>query len=289
MSISYSPGTGTSFPECWVAVCCGGPRGATHEIFSSELSINDGHLQREIDARTSNHLMESFPQGGLAVVIGACGGIGKSLVHALERSTAFAATISFSRSSGPALDLHNESNIAACAEHVARAGVPRLILDATGVLHSMQLQPEKRWRDLDAMQMTEAFAVNAIGPALLMKHFLPLLPRDGKSAFATLSARVGSIGDNRLGGWYSYRASKAALNQFVRTAAVELKYRQPEAICVALHPGTVHTPLSLPFSKGGLDVQSPEVAAERLLSVINQLHPQDSGGFFDQRGDCVPW
>ena len=195
--------------------------------------------------------MKSFPQGGLAVVIGACGGIGKALVHALERSTTFAATIGFSRSSGPALDLHNESNIAACAEHVARAGVPRLILDATGVLHSMQLQPEKRWRELDAMQMTEAFAINAIGPALLMKHFLPLLPRDGKSAFATLSARVGSIGDNRLGGWYSYRASKAALNQFVRTAAVELKYRQPEAICVALHPGTVHTPLSLPFSKGG--------------------------------------
>ena len=137
--------------------------------------------------------------------------------------------------------------------------------------------------------MAEAFAINAIGPALLMKHFLPLLPRGGKSVFATLSARVGSIKDNRLGGWYSYRASKAALNQFVRTAAVELGRSHREALCVALHPGTVDTPLTSPFRKAGLEVQSPDTAAGRLLAVIDRLGPADSGGFFDHRGDDVPW
>jgi hypothetical protein len=165
----------------------------------------------------------------------------------------------------------------------------RLVIDASGILHGDGLSPEKSWRDLDATQMARAFAVNAIGPALLMKHFLPLLPRQGRSVFATLSARVGSIGDNRLGGWYSYRASKAALNQFVRTAAIELGRRQPAAFCVALHPGTVATSLSSPFVKAGLDVQTPEQAAGRLLDVIDRLPPGSSGGFFDHRGDPVPW
>ena len=137
--------------------------------------------------------------------------------------------------------------------------------------------------------MAQAFAINAIGPALLFKHFLPLLPRNGKSVFATLSARVGSIGDNRLGGWFSYRASKAALNQIVRTAAVELGRSHREAICVALHPGTVDTRLTLPFRKAGLDVQSPDCAAERLLAAIDKLGPEHSGGFFDHRGSAVPW
>jgi len=128
--------------------------------------------------------------------------------------------------------------------------------------------------------MARSFALNAIGPALIMKHVLPLVPREGRVVFATMSARVGSIGDNRLGGWYSYRASKVALNQLVRTASIELERRQPEAICVALHPGTVDTRLSSPFSKAGLDVQSPDVAAERLLAVMARLGPGDSGGLF---------
>lgn len=233
--------------------------------------------------------MNSFPRGDLAILIGASGGIGGALAHELERQAVFATTLGFTRNGFPVLDLCDESTVATCAEHAARLGVPRLILDATGVLHSDNLQPEKSWRQLDATQMAEAFAINAIGPALLMKHFLPLLPRNGKSVFATLSARVGSIGDNRLGGWYSYRASKAALNQFVRTAAVELGRGHPEALCVALHPGTVDTRLTSPFSKAGLDVQSPEIAAGRLLAVIDKLGPGDSGGFFDHRGNRVPW
>ena len=137
--------------------------------------------------------------------------------------------------------------------------------------------------------MSRAFALNAIGPALIMKHFLPLLPRAKRAVFATLSARVGSIGDNRLGGWYSYRASKAALNQLVRTAAIELTRSHPQAICVALHPGTVDTQLSAPFAKQDLEIQSPDQAAARLIDVVARLTPQDSGGFFDCRGEVVPW
>lgn len=234
-------------------------------------------------------MMPSFPRGDLAIVVGAAGGIGGACVRALTESETFAATVGLSRGSSPALDLTDEASIVRCAEFVARLGVPRLILVTTGVLHSERMEPEKRLRQLDAATLTEAFVVNAIGPALVMKHFLPLLAREGKAVFATLSARVGSIGDNHLGGWYGYRASKAALNQLVRTAAVELNRRQRQAICVVLHPGTVDTRLSAPFGKTGLDVQSPDMAAERLLGVIDRLGAGDSGGFFDQHGKSVPW
>ena len=233
--------------------------------------------------------MESLAPGGLAIVIGASGGIGGALERALGRSGHFAAVIGLGRQSVPTLDLCVESGIAAAAEHVAGKGVPRLILAATGGLQGERLVAEKSWRELEAGSMATAFAVNAIGPALIMKHFLPLLPREGKSVFAALSARVGSIGDNRLGGWYSYRASKAALNQLVRTAAVELRRNRPTALCIALHPGTVDTRLSAPFRKAGLAVQTPDDAAGDLLAVIDRLGTGDSGGFFDYRGVPVPW
>jgi len=228
--------------------------------------------------------------GGIAIVVGSSGGIGSALLARLSAQPRFGAVLGLGRSSSPPLDLTDEASIAAAARHVQALGADvRLVIDASGILHAEGLAPEKSWRDLDAAQMARAFAVNAIGPALLMKHFLPLLPRQGRSVFATLSARVGSIGDNRLGGWYSYRASKAALNQFVRTAAIELGRRQPAALCVALHPGTVATSLSSPFVKAGLDVQTPTQAAGRLLEVIDRLPPGSSGGFFDHRGDPVPW
>jgi len=149
--------------------------------------------------------------------------------------------------------------------------------------------PERALRQIDPAHMARAFALNAIGPALLMKHFLPRLPRAGRAVFATLSARVGSIGDNRLGGWYSYRASKAALNQLVRTAAIELARTHPEAVCVALHPGTADTALSRPFARRGLDVVSPGAAALRLLAVLGALAPSDSGSFLDYRGQRLPF
>ena len=210
-------------------------------------------------------------------------------MQALAQDAAHDAVIGLSRSSTPMLDLLSETSIAAAAAFINAQGTPRLIIDATGVLQSKTIKPEKSWRELDAAQMAEAFAINAIGPALLMKHFLPLLPREGSCVFATLSARVGSIGDNRLGGWYSYRASKAALNQLVRTAAIELNRRAPKAICVALHPGTVDTGLSASFAKTGLDVQTPELAAARLLETIAGLAVGDSGGFFDYKGETIVW
>ncbi|WP_287999346.1 SDR family NAD(P)-dependent oxidoreductase [Acidiphilium sp.] len=233
--------------------------------------------------------MDGTGRDDVAVVFGAGGGIGGALVAALAGDRRFAAVIGLGRGSAPRFDLLDEASIADAVRAVAARGAIRLAIDATGFLHDAAQMPEKSLRELDAARLARSFALNAIGPALLMKHLLPALPREGRAVFATLSARVGSIGDNRLGGWYGYRASKAALNQFVRTAAVELARRSPAAICVALHPGTVATGLSAPFAAAGLDVQAPEVAAARLLAVIDRLTPAESGGFFDHRGEAVPW
>ena len=236
------------------------------------------------------HSPSPWPTGGLALVIGASGGIGAALLAQLQQDDRFERVLGLSRRSQPVLDLLDEASIAQAAAHVTGLGLPlRLLIDATGLLHGPGLQPEKTWHQLDPVQMAQAFAINAIGPALLMKHFLPLLPREGRSVFATLSAKVGSIGDNHLGGWSSYRASKAALNQLVRTAAIELRSRQPQALCVALHPGTVATGLSAPFAKTGLQVQAPDHAAARLLGVIDGFQAADSGGFFNHDGSVLPW
>jgi NAD(P)-dependent dehydrogenase (short-subunit alcohol dehydrogenase family) len=225
-----------------------------------------------------------------AVVVGAAGGIGAALVEALEQRLGRGAVLGLSRRGRPPLDLLDEPSIAAAATHVARQGAPlRLLLVASGFLHGEGFMPEKGLQQIDRDHLAHAFAVNAIGPALVLKHFVPLLVPQGRTVVAVLSARVGSIGDNRLGGWYGYRASKAALNQIVHTAAIELHRSHPEAICVALHPGTVATRLSAPFAKTGLDVQAPATAAQRLLAVIDGLTPAQSGGFIDYQGRTLPW
>jgi NAD(P)-dependent dehydrogenase (short-subunit alcohol dehydrogenase family) len=220
-----------------------------------------------------------------AVIIGATGGIGAALVAELERRGQPVRRLG--RRTDPALDLLDEGSIARAAAEVG-PGL-RLVVDATGFLHDGRFQPEKSFRQLDPAHLAHSFALNATGPALLMKHFLPLLARDGRAVFATLSARVGSIADNRLGGWTSYRAAKAALNQIMRTSAIELARSRPEAICVALHPGTVETPLSAPFAKAGLEVQPPERSAGRLLDVLAGLTPAENGGFFDHLGRPIPF
>ncbi|MDE2335530.1 MAG: SDR family NAD(P)-dependent oxidoreductase [Rhodospirillales bacterium] len=233
--------------------------------------------------------MGSFVPTGVAVVFGAGGGIGGALVEAIRAAEHFRGVVAFSRRSSPSIDLLDEASLERAAAFAAELGELRLVVDATGFLHDRDQGPEKTWRQLDAASLARSFALNAIGPALIMKHVLPRLPRSGKAAFATLSARVGSIGDNRLGGWYSYRASKAALNQLVRTAAVELARRSPEALCVALHPGTVATTLSAPFAATGLEVHTPAAAAHHLLTVLDGLTTDANGGFFDWRGLPVPW
>jgi len=214
-----------------------------------------------------------------AVVIGATGGIGAALAGILA---ARGQVMSIGRATTPGFDLLDEASIEAAAGAVGDG--LHLVIDATGFLHSDRFQPEKMLRQLDPAHLAYSFAVNATGPALLMKHFLPLLARGERAVFATLSARVGSISDNRLGGWYSYRAAKAALNQLVRTAAIELARTRPQAICVALHPGTVDTGLSGPFAKTGLDVQTPEQSATRLIGVLDALTPAQTGLLFDHLG-----
>jgi NAD(P)-dependent dehydrogenase (short-subunit alcohol dehydrogenase family) len=194
-------------------------------------------------------------------------------------------TILLGRGTVPRLDLLNEASIAGAAGSCG-AGLT-LVIDATGFLHDAEFRPEKSLREVDPVHLARSFALNATGPALLMKHFLPLLARDERAVFATLSARVGSISDNRLGGWYAYRASKAALNQLVRTAAIELARTRPLALCVALHPGTVDTGLSGPFAKAGLDVVRPAAAAARLLRVIAGLDVGRTGTLVDQDGVTV--
>lgn len=222
-----------------------------------------------------------------AVVIGASGGIGAALAERLRLQYS---VVGLSRRSEPPVDLLDESSIAAVAAAIARAGAElRLVVDATGFLHGDGFSPERSLRQIDPAHMARSFAINAIGPALLMKYFLPMLPKRGRAVFSTLSARVGSIGDNSLGGWYSYRAAKAALNQLVHTAAIELRRSHPEAICVAIHPGTVATGLSAPFAKAGLELQTADDAATRILAVLDRLGPEQTGGFLDHHGKPIPW
>lgn len=237
------------------------------------------------------------PSAGLNLVLGGTGGIGAALVAALRARGE--PVWALGRRTSPALDYADESTVAQAAQAVAlrqrETGEPlsRLIV-ATGFLHGetasgQRAEPERSWQHLNADALTHSFQVNAVGPALVMRHFLPLLPRQGRCVAAFLSARVGSIGDNALGGWYAYRASKAALNQLVRTASIELARRNREAICLALHPGTVDTGLSQPFAKTGLQVRPPAEAAAELLAVLDGLTAADTGGFRDHRGQIVPW
>lgn len=212
-----------------------------------------------------------------ATIIGASGGIGAALAEALAEEGAAVQRLGRSLGGDAHIDLEDEASIAAAA---ARAGAPELVIVATGLLHEGERGPEKSHRDLDAAWLARQYAVNAIGPALVAKHFLPVMPRTGRSVFAVLSARVGSIGDNRLGGWYGYRASKAALNQLIRTLAIEDKRRNDRGIVVALHPGTVETALSRPFLSAGRDLFQPGRAAVQLLDVIDGLKPTDSGRLF---------
>jgi len=218
-----------------------------------------------------------------AVIIGSSGGIGAALIAALAGRGAAVTGLS-RRDHG--LDLTDEDSIARVLAPL-EPGVD-LIFIATGGLEIDGARPEKALRALDPAAMAAQFALNAIGPALVLKHALRLVPKDRPAKIAALSARVGSIGDNRLGGWHGYRAAKAALNQIIRTASVELARSHPQATLVALHPGTVATSLTAAYV-GGHPTVTPAVAAENLLAVLDGLTPAETGGFYDWQGKVIPW
>ncbi len=230
-----------------------------------------------------------------AVVLGAGGGLGRALAEALV-ARGWEEVHALSRRGAPVpgaaegrADVTDEASLAAAARAVG--GPVDQVWVAAGVLQGVHARPERRLEEVTPEGLLEAFTVNAAGPALAAKHFTPLLPRDRRGAFLALSARVGSIGDNRLGGWWSYRASKAALNMMVRCLAVELARSRPDAVCAALHPGTVDTALSRPFQRGVAPgrLLTPEGSADRLLAVADRLTPADSGGFFAYDGAPVPF
>ena len=214
-----------------------------------------------------------------ALVIGASGGIGRAVTEGLRARGDEVVTLS-RRDDG--LDVTNPASV---ARVMAAVGGPfDLVFVAVGILGT----PEKSLEAVNADAMAHVMAVNAIGPALILRHAARLLPRKGRSVCAVLSARVGSIGDNAIGGWYSYRASKAALNQIVHGAAIELGRSHKDNITVALHPGTVETPFTAAYA-GHHKTVTAEVAAANLIGVLDGLTRDDTGGFFDYAKDPIPW
>ncbi len=232
-------------------------------------------------------MMTSLPEGYRALVVGATGAIGGALLQQLQLDPRCAAVVGVSRQSAPGLDLLSEPSIQACAQALAAQGPFHLVLDATGALTLNGRGPEKRLDELDAAHFLNALHLNAVGPSLLLKHFAPLLASGQRVIWGKLSARVGSIDDNRKGGWYGYRAAKAALNMLLQTAAIELSRRRPLLVVAALQPGTVQSALSQPFV--GQDALQPNESAQRLLVTLNGLQPTGRAQFVDHQGQHIPW
>ncbi|MGC9526755.1 MAG: SDR family NAD(P)-dependent oxidoreductase [Limnospira sp.] len=244
------------------------------------------------------------------LILGASGGIGLGFVEKLLREGRVSRIYATYRHRGSAekllnladqypqqlvclqMDIGEESDIVAGVETI-RAGVETLDLaiNCVGILHGDNLQPEKSLRQVEGDRLMEYFRVNSIGGVLLAKHLLPLFPRDRRSVFASISAKVGSIEDNHLGGWYGYRASKAALNMLMRTAAIEYGRKCPQAIVVLLHPGTTDTPLSKPFQRNVPPDKlfSVDRTVDQLMAIVDRLDIADSGQFFSWDGTRLPY
>jgi len=231
--------------------------------------------------------LSSFPTGFRALVIGASGGIGQAMVQHLANAPHCAEVVGLHRHSEPRIDFNDEASIASAAQTTRASGKFHLIINAAGLLHSADFMPEKKLGDLSYAQLEATFRVNTFGPALVLRHFAPLLNTE-RAVLALISAKVGSIEDNRLGGWYGYRASKAALNMLLKTAAIELKRSNPNAVFVSMHPGTVSTRLSQPF-RGEQIGRPAQDAARDMLRTLAQLGPNDSGSFVAYSGEQLPW
>lgn len=230
--------------------------------------------------------MASLGDGYRALVIGASGALGTAFCEQLEQDPRCAGVRALGRRTVPALDLERPETIASAATELAAEAPYQLIIHAAGLLHRDAIKPEKSFSAIEPEALQAVFQVNTLGPALVLRHFLPLL--DPQGAMAMLSAKVGSIGDNRLGGWYAYRASKAALNMLIKSAAIELARTRPQSRLLSLHPGTVVSALSQPF-RGASSARPADVAADQLLTLIDQLTPADSGHFFAYDGERLPW
>ncbi len=230
-------------------------------------------------------MTQRLRDGYRALVVGDTGAIGQAFAHALRADPRCFEVVCVSRRHPIAWDLRDPASIRALARYLP--GPFHMVVDATGALTIEGRGPEKRLQDLDESGLLASLQVNAVGPMLLLRSLAPALARGERVVWAKLSARVGSIEDNRKGGWYSYRASKAALNQLLQTAAIELARQRPLAVVAALQPGTVLSELSRPFV--GMDAVSPSVAVNGLLAALDGLDPTDRAHFVDHKGQIVPW
>ena len=229
-----------------------------------------------------NHTFNSTSR---ALIIGASGGIGSALPEAINVAYGITDIVKISRSDD-GLDITNEDSIKNLFESLD--GEFELIFVTTGALEINGIVPEKTILQMTPENLRAHFEINTLGPALLIKHLHKLLPKERRSILVILTARVGSIGDNNLGGWISYRTSKAAVHQIIRTSALEIKNKFKESICIALHPGTVKTNLTQKYV-GNHPSVSPDQAAKNILNVINSLSQEDTGNFFDWAGKKVEW
>lgn len=270
-------------------------------MFSPSLYTENGFFKTQQGLHVNHtQLLSQFSQDMHVAIIGASGGIGRACALQLAAQGNVTAICAYSRTqvdlghpkiNWHSLDVTDEDSIMQAVKHGKAFAPFDLVFITTGFLHNAEIFPEKSLKDLNLNQFQHVFNINTFGPALIAKHFIPLLRRDRLSIFAALSARVGSISDNRLGGWHAYRASKAALNMLLKNIAIEVG-RFHKNICVlGLHPGTVNTELSAPFAQGtpADNRFSPEQAATYLLSVINQATPDDSGCTFAWDGQKIPY
>ncbi len=241
-----------------------------------------GYFHRREDVE----VLKSLGTAYRAVVLGASGALGRAFVEALQADASCVEVVGLSRSSVPAFSLEDESSMAAATASLH--GPFHLIIDATGALTIDGQGPEKHMGALEAKRLARAFEVNTIGPALLLKHFLPLLATEQRSIYAKLSARVGSISDNHKGGWYGYRAAKAALNMVLQTAAIEAARKRPHLVVAAMQPGTVASGLSAPFVPAQ-DCLTPAQSVAGLLSTLDDLPAQAAAHFVDYKGSAIPW
>ncbi|MFM7026389.1 MAG: SDR family NAD(P)-dependent oxidoreductase [Limnohabitans sp.] len=229
--------------------------------------------------------MHSLPEGYRALVVGASGSIGKAFVQALRADPRCSNVQAVQRGEPIDWDLGDEASLTALAAQVQ--GPLHLVVDATGALMMDGHGPEKRLQELDAQRLLHNLQVNAVGPALLLRHLSPQLARGERVIWGKLSARVGSIEDNHKGGWYGYRMAKAALNQMLQTAAIELARQRPLAVVAALQPGTVRSALSHPFA--GSDALDPEVSVQGLLQALDAAPATGRALFLDYRGQSIAW